>query len=670
MSFLQPYLLAALPLISLPVIIHLINQRRYQTMPWAAMMFLLAANRMSRGYARIRQWLILAARVVALAGLLFAISRPLAGGWLGNGLAGKPDTTIVLLDRSPSMQQGAAGAEATKLDTGRRQLIQALQTVGSGRWVLIEGPKHTPKELPDLETLSSADASGTGPTAAAGDILSMLESARDYIKTNKPGRAEIWIVSDVRRNDWNAESARWQAVREGFQAFEQGIKFHLLAYPTTAPENLSIRVTDVRRQKVGEGAELLVSLKVVREGENAGAGRGAFPIQFEINGARSEVTAEMVGPTFELKDHRIPMEKGKDRGWGRVTLPADANLADNAFYFAFDQPAPRRAIVVADDKAAAEALQLAASIAPDPALKCTAEVITPEQLPGVEWDKVSLLLWQAALPEGNDAKLVQAFIERGGDALFFPSRSTAGGEFLGAKWTEWVEKKEDVPVENWRGDQDLLSQTMSGAPLPVGQIQVRRYRGLSGEFTPLATLKGGAPLLARVTTNAGGLYFCTTTPSPGDSSLTTNGIVFYVLVQRALAAGAQALENTRQLVAGEASTPGDDPNRWKRVAGSDESVASEYPIQAGVYDSNGRLLAINRPAAEDNAPILDDDRVAGLFAGLDFSRVDDREGNLGSIIQEIWRLFLILMMVALVAEAALCLPKKVQPAVALTGAHA
>ena len=63
MSFLQPMLLAALPLVALPIIIHLINQRRYQTIRWAAMMFLLAANRMSRGYARLRQWLIMALRM-------------------------------------------------------------------------------------------------------------------------------------------------------------------------------------------------------------------------------------------------------------------------------------------------------------------------------------------------------------------------------------------------------------------------------------------------------------------------------------------------------------------------------------------------------------------------------------------------------------------------------
>src|SRR5436309_2177034 len=134
MNFLQPAMLAALPLVTLPIIIHLINQRRYQTTRWAAMMFLLAANRMSRGYARLRQWLILALRVLAIAGLIFAASRPLTGGWLGRAAGGRPDTTILLVDRSPSMQQRGLGADGSKLETGRRRLARTLRTIGSSRW--------------------------------------------------------------------------------------------------------------------------------------------------------------------------------------------------------------------------------------------------------------------------------------------------------------------------------------------------------------------------------------------------------------------------------------------------------------------------------------------------------------------------------------------------------
>src|SRR5947208_16139923 len=121
MSFLQPALLAALPLIALPILIHLINQRRFQTMRWGAMMFLLAANRMSRGYAKLRQWLILLFRTLAIAALVFAVSRPLAGGWLGRAGGGKPDTTLILLDRSRSMRQQAAGPVISKPEAGRHQ---------------------------------------------------------------------------------------------------------------------------------------------------------------------------------------------------------------------------------------------------------------------------------------------------------------------------------------------------------------------------------------------------------------------------------------------------------------------------------------------------------------------------------------------------------------------
>lgn len=651
MSFLQPLLLAGLPLVALPLIIHLINQRRYQTVRWAAMMFLLAANRMSRGYARLRQWLIMAFRMAAIAGLVFAVSRPLAGGWLGLSAGGRPDTTIVLIDRSPSMQQaGASGG--SKLETGRRQIVQALQTLGSTRWVVIESGTNRPQDLESADALLRSPT--TEPASVSSDLPAMLQAAHDYIRSNKSGRTEVWICSDLRENDWNAESGRWQSLHDAFLEFPQGVRFHLLAYPKTAPTNLAVRVTDVRRRQSGDDAELLVSLRLTREG--ADDAKLSVPVQFEIEGARSEVTVEMAGTQFELKDHRIPLEKSHERGWGRVSIPADANPGDNDFWFVFDQPAPRKTVIVAEDAKAALPLQLAAGITPDPSITCSAQVVATTELGTVEWETTGLLLWQAPLPDGDTAKTVRSFVERGGQVIFLPPQSPTDAEFLGARWKGWTEAKEDVAVDTWRGDQDLLSHTQSGTALPVGQLQVRRYCGLDGETTPLATLRGGAALLARVATNTGGVFFCTTTPAPGDSSLAANGVVLYVLVQRALAAGASALGSTRQLVAGDLPA-GENPNAWKRLAGAGEAVSAEYAFHRGVYASGDRLLAVNRSAAEDLAPVLSDGRVAGLFRGLDFVRVDDQAGNLGSLIQEIWRLFLIAMMMALVVEAALCLPK-------------
>src|SRR6266571_1731262 len=167
MTFLQPMLLVALPLIALPIVIHLINQRRYQTIRWAAMIFLLAANRMSRGYAKLRQMLILLFRMLAIAGLIFAVSRPLASGWIGRAAGGGADTTIVLLDRSPSMRQQGPGTVISKLEAGRQQLARTLAVLGSGRWVLIESTSNIAHDIESPSALVNLPTAE--PTSTSAD---------------------------------------------------------------------------------------------------------------------------------------------------------------------------------------------------------------------------------------------------------------------------------------------------------------------------------------------------------------------------------------------------------------------------------------------------------------------------------------------------------------------
>ncbi len=77
-----------------------------------------------------------------------------------------------------------------------------------------------------------------------------------------------------------------------------------------------------------------------------------------------------------------------------------------------------------------------------------------------------------------------------------------------------------------------------------------------------------------------------------------------------------------------------------------------------------RLFAINRSVAEDQRDIVSDKELDRLFDGLNFSRVDDSAGSLASIVREVWRFFLVAMIVAMLIEAILCMPRK-QPASAV-----
>jgi hypothetical protein len=654
MSFLQPWMLYALPVAALPIIIHLIHQRRFQSIDWGAMRFLLEANRMSRGYARIRQWLILALRVIAIAALVFLISRPLATGWLGLAGGGRPDTTLVLIDRSPSMTQQDASSASSKLTTGVEQLARTFGTLGSGRWVLIDSVTNRAIELSSPTELVQSPT--TGPASSAADLPTMLQTAHDYVQNNRTGQTEIWICSDLRANDWNAENGRWKTLRESFQHFKQSVRFHLLAYPDVPAANVTVRANNIQRRATGDNAALFVSVHLTRKG---GEGKLSIPLQFEVDGARSEMTVEMEGPELELKNHRIPLDAKRTQGWGRVSIPADENLADNEFYFVYDQERPRRTILVAEDREQVRPLELAAASAPDPAIKSSAEVFKPDQLSGVGWEDVSLLLWSAPIPKAATAELIRQFVARGGQVVFFPPLGPNTDKIFDAGWTKWEAPPEPIRVETWRGDQDLWARTLSGAALPVGELLVRRYCGLAGQFAPIATLYGGKPLVARVTTDRGGVYFFATTASPNDSSLGTNGVALYVAIQRALAIGATQLSNARQLTAGDAFPRSKDA--WQRLAGSKEALSTEQAFHAGVYAADKGILAVNRSAAEDRAAVLSDSRVNELFRGLDFDRVDDRSGSMKSLAREIWRMCVGAMLVAIVAEASLCLPRPPRP---------
>ena len=63
LSFVHPAILGGFALASLPIIIHLLNRRRFKTLDWAAMDFLLKAAVRNRRRVRLENLLLLLLRV-------------------------------------------------------------------------------------------------------------------------------------------------------------------------------------------------------------------------------------------------------------------------------------------------------------------------------------------------------------------------------------------------------------------------------------------------------------------------------------------------------------------------------------------------------------------------------------------------------------------------------
>ncbi len=668
MSFLQPLALIALPLMALPIIIHLINQQRHRTIPWAAMMFLMHAKRMSRGMARLRHLLILLMRVLAIGALIFAISRPLSGGWLGSVGLSKPDATLILLDRSASMEMQDLQAGESKRSTALKRLAQLLEQGDYGtHLLLIDSASGQMQEVDSPKALLNLPI--TGASATSANIPSMLETALAYLEANESGRAEIWICSDLNENDWDVHSGRWNAISEALAQL-QGVHHFLLAYTDPPSSNLSVRVENVQRWKRGNDAELILDVMVRTNGNSGGTRR--VPIEFEVNNVQSVVEVELDTLGASLQGHRIPIDAKLSSGWGSVSLPGDANPLDNRFFFVFSEPPVRKAVVVSDDKRIGEAFRRALAIPLDPRLQHHADVIPVNRVAEIDWESTGLLIWQGALPSGLVAEQIEHFVNSGRVVMFFPPAQNAGEQLFASHWGDWqsADGKEVSKVASWRGDADLLAHAESGDALPLNGLRTYRYRTLESTGTPLARFDDDTPLLTRVPTDHGAIYFCSTLPTAQFSSLERDGIVFYVMLQRALTEGCLALAAAAQRDAGVGVLA--DRDQWESVAPAENTASlSQRELHAGVYREGEYWVAVNRSQAEDNAKTSPVETVDTLFDGLSYRRIDVDVGDTSALASELWRIFLIAMALALILEAVLSLPSwktESSPLIDLAGA--
>ncbi len=450
----------------------------------------------------------------------------------GNDDRAQADTTIILLDRSASMEQQDLQSRRSKRAAALAKLDSVFQSVGGGsRVVLIESTTNTPQEIEspaELEKMTETTA-----TSTSADLPAMMQKALEYVVANQTGRTDIWICSDRRANDWNVDDGRWTTARDGFERLK-GVRFYLLTYSTPATDNVAVRVTNVRKREIGSDRDLMFDISLKREPGMTSPIK--LPIELVVKGARSVLAVEMTGDEYVLQGQKVPLDEAVEGGWGRVEIPSDENLLDNVAYFAFSDPPVHHTTVVAEDPQVGQTLAIAATAPLDPALSYTATTLPAERAEQVDWSASSLILWQAPLPTGSVAEQLAGFVRSGRPVIFFPPDGESGDKAFGVGWGEWrgTAGGEAVPVISFRGDADLFANAESGESLAIGKLRTYRYRTIGGErANSLARLEGGAPLLARATSDGGPVYFCATLPILSYSSLAQDGVAFYAMIQRA-----------------------------------------------------------------------------------------------------------------------------------------
>lgn len=666
MTFLQPELLWALPLVALPVLIHLVNRLRHRAQPWGAMRFLIAASRQSTSQARIRQWIILALRTLAVLALILFLARPISGGWLGWAVATKPDAILVLLDRSASMETLMPGSALSRREEALRQLQNAAASFdGTSQFVLIDSATRIPQTIARASDLPLSPATRTTTTATDGPGL--LQASLNWLLENRAGSAELWIVSDLQHSNWNPDDSRWTELAAKIAALPQRIRIRLLALQGTPPANHALSLRSVSRRHHGNASELTLLSEIIETTATPGTTNltRSTPLTVTVDGSPSQANATL-DSTITRWRSTSPIPAGKTTGWGRIDLPADSNPADNTTFFVYGpEPAPR-SLVVSQDPDSSRILRLAAGILQRDTNQL-ADLIPPANAVTTPLDPYSLVLWQAPPPEGPMADRLLRFIQEGGVTILLPpgGLNNTPSRFEGWSWAppQTTTETNRLRISRWDDADGPLARTDEGIRIPVDQLAfLRRQLPVEPQSKPaagrtpptvLAAFDDATPFLLRQTIDRGELLLLSTLPRPDWSTL-ADGPVLVPLLQRAAQRGNQRLEQTANIPCGELGAA-DAALTWEPLASIVTSNANPR-LHAGVYRHQNRLIALNRPASEDDPELTTPAALATALQPLRTTTSVARDATDPAASGEIWRAFLILMLALLAGESFLTLP--------------
>ncbi len=457
-SFLNPMLLWAAPLAALPVVIHLLNRRRFQRVPWAAMEHLLAALKRNKKRLQMEQWLVLLLRTLAVLLLAMLVARPQLGG----GLVGAVTHHVVLLDDSASMQQQSGSVRLW--DKAQAEALSLARSLADGGDLLSVVRLCRPGQpdlwaqrcSPELPRRVAQILAGQACTDAAAELGSALQAVRARAaEVEGVGRTDFHLLSDLRAADWIGDDDKPRpALLAQLTAMDLDQE-RLIAAGMGSRDADNLAVVDVRRvdRVAGAGVPVELAIVVLNFGLDA---TPAAELAVEIDGK-----SRIVLPTPPLAPGEavsIPalhtFHEAGDRLITALLQPVDRYQADDRRTLALPVQASSRVLLVqgeADDDGLGDTrfLQVALDPGGEQASGVEVEVVAESGLGEVELAPFDMVwLCNVPAPSKDIADRLVAYAEQGGGVAIF-----LGPQADPDRYNEAL----------WRGGAGLL-------PLPLGEI--------------------------------------------------------------------------------------------------------------------------------------------------------------------------------------------------------
>ena len=333
-SLIHAGFLAAGLAVAVPIVIHLLFRQKTRTLVIGSVRLLHEVVREHRRRRRVRQWVLLALRMLAVLLLALLFARPFHNESFRRGLQ---EEIVLLIDRSASMQarQGQGETALTRALARAREELKRLDENVIVHVALCDAAGI--QELPF--TGITADQLATAvPSEAATDFNVALAWAGDVLAGSSRSRRRIVLVSDLQRT----------GLARGHRAtLPEGVELVVHDVGEVLARNVSIDSAEPSRTEIRSDSP--VALRVVVRNHGALPVR-QVPIRCELNGpsGRIEAAAQVDISGQANAVVVLPLDIKTDGVYqGLVTATIDDVLAlDNRRWLAFEARHPDRVLLV------------------------------------------------------------------------------------------------------------------------------------------------------------------------------------------------------------------------------------------------------------------------------------------------------------------------------------
>ena len=315
---------------AVPILIHLLFRQRTRTVSIGSLRFLHQVVKDHRRRRRVRQWLLLAMRMLAVLLLALLFARPYFDSSRSRGLE---QEVVILVDVSASMQ-AKGSQQATVFEQARAAAREELSQLDENAIVHFAAFDAT-----HVQEISIDKLSGIKPSDAATDFGLVLSWAGDRLNTSTRQSRRIVLISDLQRTG---------LIRTSIDHLPESTDLVIRDVSESMTRNVSIASVESLRTEIRPDGKVLIRVMLRN---HAPLPVRQLLVKCEIDHDqgtpfRLEETIDIPGNGNIVLDFPFVIEKD-GLYQGRASVDFDDVLAiDNERWIAFEARHPDRVLLV------------------------------------------------------------------------------------------------------------------------------------------------------------------------------------------------------------------------------------------------------------------------------------------------------------------------------------